>query len=1108
MAFASLEDELAALGDDDDGPINLPSFSSTPSKPPAKPISATPAAKKPATVTAPAPKATSAKAPLSALKAAPVATPAKPPVSAISKLTPGLRTPAAAPKPAATRATPAAAAPKSALARPTPNRAKAEAKEEVVANAEDEGDVQEEEAPQSVTEIKRAAPKTPAYKPVGMKYNALPLGLTGKQKKSLEQLYNTVQSGGIDSQGWVSVISELGLVGEKITVADLQGWFYRVSCAAARIQFEGFLQCVALLSLHEFAEDTEDPTLAITFLLSRIMEDGSEKGPNVSLEAAQNIAANRASNYEAQLAKRAAEDQAGVESEDPEERRIAEEKAAEQAYLRAKARVLAKREQDEAAALQQAEEAELAVEQAEQQELRKAQLQQQWKLKALERSREKQAQLQAEEQAAREEEERLLAEKDAKNAALTAEGLAKAKERVRLAKLAREQQAASQENDEAALEKAEQELKRQEEKEAKAQAGQLAAVKRAAEAAEAKVRAQQEAKERAEREQAERAARSAEAGEKGAAEAAERVESNKVPQLMIDEDAVATLQKPFDKWAVKGKLHKANFVEFITKTAPILDRHLLSLRDLDVIFSSASTKGVKGMEFPNFYKAMSMVALKRFPEKGNPDPTDALERLLAATFRKNDPELIAQKKAELAAIKREYDQAQMRIAQGEALVEERKRRAELQKQAEEKAAKEERLREQAENIKEARATAERNRIAKERREAEEREQAKIAEEERKAQMIEDMAERNARIAELQKTAQERAKQRLREKTQRDKEEAEIAAKEKAERDAKNEAARIAGAKKTSERLAEHNKNEVLLSSHDSAKLKVLFEHYKLNPKGMTRSDWLNVCGSLSLLNEEDPNFKKSEFEQIYERVWRSGPGIEFPAFAKALSLVAQRMNGEEDATTSLKMLMGDILRDEPHEEAEVEVEPTAEETAAELEARKREEALRAQRRREAREKREAEALARVQAEEAAEAEKREQAKVDQVAKLAEARKKAASRLAAAKKDNAFVVEPEARENLEVLYSHYAINVKLGMKRNDWLNLVTTLGIEDDTTIFRNDSEAIFDEVRANKALGCTLEEFIRAFAMMGERRYPPADGKSTEASLSAALALLLKSVME
>jgi len=41
-----------------------------------------------------------------------------------------------------------------------------------------------------------------------------------------------------------------------------------------------------------------------------------------------------------------------------------------------------------------------------------------------------------------------------------------------------------------------------------------------------------------------------------------------------------------------------------------------------------------------------------------------LERLLAATYRKNDPELVAQKKAELAALKREYDQAQMKIAQG------------------------------------------------------------------------------------------------------------------------------------------------------------------------------------------------------------------------------------------------------------------------------------------------------------------------------------------------------------------------------------------------------------------------------------------------------------
>src|SRR5690348_5895534 len=59
----------------------------------------------------------------------------------------------------------------------------------------------------------------------------------------------------------------------------------------------------------------------------------------------------------------------------------------------------------------------------------------------------------------------------------------------------------------------------------------------------------------------------------GAAEASERVENAKMPQLLVDEDAKAILQKPFDKWAVKGKLHKAHFVEYISKTHPLLDRH-------------------------------------------------------------------------------------------------------------------------------------------------------------------------------------------------------------------------------------------------------------------------------------------------------------------------------------------------------------------------------------------------------------------------------------------------------------------------------------------------------------------------------------------------------
>ena len=225
--------------------------------------------------------------------------------------------------------------------------------------------------------------------------------------------------------------------------------------------------------------------------------------------------------------------------------------------------------------------------------------------------------------------------------------------------------------------------------------------------------------------------------------------------------------------------------------------------------------------------------------------------------------------------------------------------------------------------------------------------------------------------------------------------------------------------------------------------------------------------------------------------------------------MAQRINGEEDATKSLKMLLLDVMA-EPEERggdggAESEDE---EETAEEKRVRLTSERERTRKKQEQKEKREAEANARAEADFAVEEEARLAGESERAMKAEEARRRAVGRLSKIKADK-FSLTPDQTENLRLLFQHYAINPALGLKRNSWIELMTSLGVEDDLTVWRSDTSAAFEAVRINKASsGLSLEEFTRGFAMLSERRFPPEDGKSTERTLAEALTRMLSMCME
>jgi hypothetical protein len=168
------------------------------------------------------------------------------------------------------------------------------------------------------------------------------------------------------------------------------------------------------------------------------------------------------------------------------------------------------------------------------------------------------------------------AEKEEKNDAIREEAYRRARERLRVARQARVEEEAQQKTEAEKLEEAEAELQRQEMRKLRAREGQLAAIKRASDRKKQEWVDEEQVSLRTDQEAKERAEMSAARAVKGQQEAEVRLEERKTPLLKLDSDAKNTMQPVFDRYAIKGMLHKVSFIELITRTPPLLDRHLIT----------------------------------------------------------------------------------------------------------------------------------------------------------------------------------------------------------------------------------------------------------------------------------------------------------------------------------------------------------------------------------------------------------------------------------------------------------------------------------------------------------------------------------------------------
>merc|ERR1712130_209848 len=117
-------------------------------------------------------------------------------------------------------------------------------------------------------------------------------------------------------------------------------------------------------------------------------------------------------------------------------------------------------------------------------------------------------------------------------------------------------------------------------------------------------------------------------------------------KIDLDEETERDLRKLFNPFSLKGVVHKSLWDDIIRKYQ-LCDGINMKRCGVDILYSKCVKKGVKGLGFQAFSKAIATLGNKRFPEKKNPDPNDAIKRILQATVRKHDTEEMKLKKEEL-----------------------------------------------------------------------------------------------------------------------------------------------------------------------------------------------------------------------------------------------------------------------------------------------------------------------------------------------------------------------------------------------------------------------------------------------------------------------------
>lgn len=121
-------------------------------------------------------------------------------------------------------------------------------------------------------------------------------------------------------------------------------------------------------------------------------------------------------------------------------------------------------------------------------------------------------------------------------------------------------------------------------------------------------------------------------------------------------------------------------------------------------------------------------------------------------------------------------------------------------------------------------------------------------------------------------------------------------------------------------------------------------------------------------------------------------------------------------------------------------------------------------------------------------------------KIEQARQRAENRVTKRRKQKFHISEKDS-ENLDVLYDYFKIS-PAGMSRADWLNCMSTLGVQDDEMIRKTDCEAVFEQVCKKTSKGVTSEEFGIGMSLLAMRKY------EGELNQTKALAKLMGELMD
>jgi len=610
----------------------------------------------------------------------------------------------------------------------------------------------------------------------------------------------------------------------------------------------------------------------------------------------------------------------------------------------------------------------------------------------------------------------------------------------------------------------------------------------------AKMLAEQKEMEKYMEEAREKAGREARKVEEAVARATRRTSSTKY-KIDLSEKTAEDLHTMFDPLALKGVMHRPRWKEFVQKYK-LSDGLKLKKSDIEPIFSKCTKKGMKGLEFRQFCKAVSLLGNKRFPVKGNLDPNEAINRVLQATVRKYDREDLKRKRSDMRQKKKEFDAEQRAIAKSKAKQEARESETRRRKAEEMKIEREKRIiqlkKELEESRREQAELAKKRKILKDKKEAQ-----KLAQFEKdREEQLKKMAEHQVVVEKNRREAEKRTKERLKKHAMKEKKEAAKQAELQIEREAKNQALAREGRKKAAARVSERKKKKVILGEEDTNNLRTLYDHYTSGAK-FKRADWVNCTTTLGLL--DGTLVSKRDLDMFYENVKHTGESsISFPQFCSAMGTVAQRTHPGEDgdeqdncATKCLERLMFDIMGN-PDEE-EIDFDPNLddsyldalEETEEEKAARIEEEKKAKRERRRARRKREKEAQARAEEEQRIENEKL----AAKMRKVEEARLKAANRVKKRKKGK-FTVNEKDSQNLLVFYEYFKI-APVGMSRSDWLNCVSTLGIQDDEIIQKKDCEKIFNN--NSKAGILVFEQFTLCLSIVALQKFDEDNYSQTKA---------------